>query len=160
MHAHLRMLALCAAIGWLPAYAQTPPPPVPSEYQDLYASLDSQIATFSSTVNAGWNGTRSSVAFSAHLASADAYLGPALLGSTHLAGTQLELNSLKALGAKAVTLSIGFPMLYAPFFTNQTDYQQYLNYYTQVASMVRAASLKLIVETQVVLPGGSLNVGP
>jgi hypothetical protein len=62
------------------------------------------------------------------------------------------LQQLQALGISSVTVHINFPILYSPSYTDQCQYQQYLNFYIQVASEVRAAGLKLVVESQVAQP--------
>jgi fibronectin type 3 domain-containing protein len=127
-------------------YAQSSPP-VPAEYQDLYSSLTTQLASFESVVKAG--GTYPT-AFSAELQSANSARGPAVLTSPYRT-VLMELDSLKALGVKAVNVGIHFPILYSSYYANATDYQQYLNFYTQVARDVRARGLKLIVESGLVI---------
>ncbi len=122
-------------------------PPVPTEYQDLYNSLTTQLSSFEAVVKAG--GTYPT-AFSGQLQSANAANGPALLTSPY-SSVLMELDSMKALGVKAVNVGIHFPILYAPFYASAADYQQYLNFYAQVARDVRARGLKLIVETGLVI---------
>ena len=48
-------------------------------------------------------------------------------------------------------VEVGFPMLYRPFFSSQVQYQQFVDFYTQVAASVRTAGLKLIVENEFLL---------
>ena len=143
--------------------AQTVPPPVPAEYQDLYGSLNASLTNFSNSINAAWDKSKGPTAFSAHLLSANSLLGPALFGPQHYARVLLELDGLKAMGIKAIAVSIDFPILYPAYFTNPADYQKYLGFYTRLAKDIRARGLKLVVESQVLLTQtglGTLNPKP
>ena len=60
------------------AHAQTP---VPAGFQDLYSQLASDVATFKSTIDQSWDGSRSPVTFGANLSCADSNRGPALVGA-------------------------------------------------------------------------------
>ncbi len=160
---HPRRLWLAAAVVSAATLAAQSAAPVPPEYQDLHDELVADVAAFQQTIDQSWDGSRWPVAFSANLSSADSSAGPVLLGPNALTAVRLELDSLKALGAKAVTLDLDFPVLYPPFHQSQADYQQYLGFYTQVAQEVRARGLKLVVETQAIFsqPGyANWNVGP
>jgi len=135
-------------------------PPVPSTYQDLYTQLDQQITSFSGAVNAGWNKSPYPVAFSGQLALANAEQGSALIGSGYYNTVLMELNELQALGAKAVTVHIDFPVLCPSFYQTSAQFQQYLNFYIQLAADIRARGMKLIIETEVIFTQGypsSLN---
>jgi hypothetical protein len=89
---------------------QTPP-----EFQPLYRELETQVANFSALVDSRWNRVKHPVAFSAELltASADSYYD--LLSPANQANVPLEIARLRAIGVKAVTVSVHFPLLYAPF---------------------------------------------
>jgi chitodextrinase len=141
------------------AASASTPEPVPSTYQDLYDQLNTGLTAFNTTLNGLWNGSKSPVVFAANLNNADANSGPQLPAASPYGGAQLEIQAFKALGVQAVMVQIGFPMLYPPFFTwlqaqpgyQQVQYQQFANYYQQLAQNVRAAGLKLIVENNVLL---------
>jgi hypothetical protein len=133
-------------------HAQTPPP-APASYQDLYTATKAQIDAFSGQVPT--HGTYPTD-FSAELMTANSARGPALLAQSRT-GLLMELDSLQAMGLKAVTVGIHFPILYSGYYQNPSDYQQYVNYYTQLAQDVRARGLKLIVETGIVLNEPGLN---
>jgi chitodextrinase len=133
-------------------HAQTPPA-APASYQDLYSATKAQIDAFASQVPA--HGTYPTD-FSAELMTANSARGSALLAQSRT-GLLMELDSLQAMGLKAVTVGIHFPILYSGFYQNPSDYQQYVNYYTQLAQDVRARGLKLIVETGIVLNEPGLN---
>src|SRR5205807_1809789 len=98
-------------------YAQNTPP-VPAAYQDLYGSLSTQLNAFESVVHAG--GTYPT-AFSGQLQSANSANGAALLTSPY-STVLMELDSMKALGVKAVNVGIHFPILYSPYYANVADY--------------------------------------
>jgi chitodextrinase len=150
-----RRLMLCAATVLLLARGAEPAPPVPAEFQDLYSELYSYITDFRQTIDQSWDGTRSPVAFSANLLAANSSGGTDLLAPGAIDQVRQELDGLKGLGVKAVSLDISFPVLYAPFHTtNGGDYAEFLAFYVQVAQDVRARGLTLIVETQAVFTQG------
>jgi hypothetical protein len=131
------------------------PPPVPAEYQDLYNTLSTQIAGFDAAVNAGWNGSTYPYLDAPQLeaASADSYTN--LLQPVYSLVVGSQLNELQALGAKAVTVHILFPILYPPFYEyigNPGQYQQFVNYYRQLAQDIHARGMKLVVEASVIVP--------
>jgi len=140
-------LAILAVSGEFPCRAQAPPP-VPAAFQDLYTSLDTQLNSFNTTLNSRWNGVKYPVIFSAGLWNANANTGPQMLNPGFLAGVQAELQELKAMGVQGVTVGVGFPMLYEPFFSSHSQYEQFVAFYQSVAASVRALGLKLIVDNE------------
>jgi hypothetical protein len=128
-------------------------PDVPAEYQAIYSNMTTQISTFQTVVNQGWNGVPYPVAWAPHLSSTESDQFTALLAPNYLTQTVLvELQELRAAGATAVTTHISFPILYQPFYTysnNPSEYQQFVSFYQQVASAVHAAGMQLVVETTV-----------
>jgi fibronectin type 3 domain-containing protein len=144
--------AACLLPAWLLAVAQpcrADAPPVPAGFQDLYTSLDNYLTSFNSTLGAP--GAASPVLYTGTLTNADANAGPQLAGEGYFSGVQLQLQALKAMGVQAVMVAVGFPMLYEPFFSSQTQYQQMVSFYGQVASTVRAMGMKLVVENNCLL---------
>ncbi len=134
---------------------------VPAQYQDLYATLNSAISRFDSTVSSQWNGASYPVLYSAGVSTANGNRGKQLLPPATLAGVNLELDRLRSLGLKAVVLSVGFPILFEPFHQwnegnaaqGTANYQTLLAFYKQVAAEVRARGMKLVVEGGVLFPG-------
>jgi fibronectin type 3 domain-containing protein len=130
-------------------FAQT----VPQAYQAIYNNMTTQISAFQTTVNQGWKGTAYPVEWAPHLSSAESDQFTALLGSGYFNQTVLlELQEIRATGAKAVTVHINFPVLYQPFYTytgNPSQYEQFVSFYQQVASAVHTRGMKLIVESTV-----------
>lgn len=147
------LLLVVAAI--LTGSAAQPAPEVPAEFQDLLMEVGPAIRDFRKTIYRDWDHTRSPVAFGGSLLTAHAGLGAELLTESRRAGVRQELDGLKALGVKAVSLDLSFPVLHPPFHQSPEEYQQYLDFYTQLAEDVRARGLKLIVKTQALFTQGS-----
>jgi len=131
--------------------ASTPPPSVPPNFQGMYTTVNTQLATFNTTLNL-LPPSKYAVQYAAELKNADSNAGPLLVNSGSMTGVQRQLQELKAMGVKAIMVQVGFPMLYEPFLTSQgVSYTQFVSFYQQVASQVRAAGLKLIVENDILL---------
>jgi fibronectin type 3 domain-containing protein len=126
-------------------------PPVPASYQDLYSLLNSQIATFDTSVRATWDGTRYPTTFSSQLLSAESNNYMNLLGSTYYQYSVLpELQAVQAVGVKSITVHIHFPLLSAAFHQQSgTNMQDFVTFYKQLAQDVHARGLKMMVETSV-----------
>lgn len=151
--------AVLAALVIAPAAQQ----PVPLEYQDAYAEVSTALNDFRQVLDQSWDGTKAPVAFSANLLTANSSRGLVLIEPGARDAVAHEIDSLKALGIKAVSLDVSFPVLYAPFHSSPQEYQQFLDFYTGVAADVRARGLKLIVETQALFSQGGYtywNLGP
>jgi len=133
---------LSALLSYSNLSAQTVP--VPPTYQDLYTELNNYLVSFNATLGP----TKASAyptLMTGSLKAANSNIGPQLLNGT--TGMQLQLNALKAMGAQAIMVEVGFPVLYQPFLTSQgQSYSAYVAYYQGVATAVRQAGLKLIVE--------------
>jgi hypothetical protein len=141
------------------AFAQTSS--VPSTYQDIYTLLNTQISAFDSTIRAGWNGSSSGVVYAAQLETASAAQYTTLLGANYYTDVVLpELEELQALGVKGVDVHISFPILDPAFYSsNPSQYQQFVNFYQQLAKDVHSRGLKLIVENAVENQYPGANVG-
>ena len=127
-------------------------PPVPLEYRSLYAELDAQMATLETHLGDHWNGVKRPVAFAAELTTASSDRYAELFTPANQARIPVELVRLKALGVKAVTLSVHFPLLYAPFYSNPSAYDENLEIYRRVVNGIRSLGLQVIIESQVVVP--------
>lgn len=128
---------------------------MPAEYQDLYYSLNAQIAGFDAAVKGGWNGKTYPYLNAPQLevASSDEYT--LLLQPGYAEAVATQLDELRALGVKAVTVRIRFPMLYQPFYTyigNPSQYQQFVTFYQQLAQKIHARGMKLVVEASLFAP--------
>lgn len=146
-----------AITGGSPSLAQAPPV-VPAEFQDLYGTLSSDLDAYNSTLNSVWNGSKYPALFAGNFAVANGNGGPDMLDNYNPAA-QNQLQAIKATGARAVLVQVGFPILYSPFFDylatqpgyEGVTYDKFVSYYRQVAQDVRAAGLKLIVENSILL---------
>lgn len=119
---------------------------VPPEYAKLYSTLQATLDDYSSYL-ATRNSSQSYPAIlGTELLPANANRGPALLGSGVMQGVTLYLNRLQELGVGGVTVAIGYP-LYTPAFPR---YQEYVQFYKQVAQEIRKRGMKLDVESSVV----------
>ncbi len=149
----LTFLAVCSpAVRDLSAQA----PAVPAEYADLYRMMAGKIAAFDAKVGPVPAGRGADVAWGAELLAANCNRGRILLEPRTLAGAKLELGRLQTLGVRAVTVCIGFPLLYRPFFEfngNPADYDAFVGFYRALAEEVHRRGMKLIVETAVLFPG-------
>mgnify|MGYP005811739365 CR=1 FL=1 len=141
----MKWIALIAA-GNLCLMAQTAPPP-PSEYQDLYTMMQSQIAAFDQTVRRSWNGGKPPVAKAGELESADGNNGPILLQSYTYNAVLAELDGLKALGQTAVVVAIHYPLLDPAFDAYGGNAAGFTAFYQQVAAGIHARGMKMIVES-------------
>lgn len=141
----LAVIVMLAA-GLRPCRAAAPS--VPAAFQDLYTSLDGDLQAFNASLGSSpqYGGLHTGT-----LTNADANSGPQLVNAGYSIGLQLQLQALKAMGVEAVMVEVGFPMLYRPFFSSQSQYQQFVTFYQQVAASIRALGMKVIVENNCLL---------
>src|SRR5918995_1077073 len=92
---------------------------VPTEYQDLHGELHANLNRFRDVLAQQWDGSPAPVAFGANLLAAHSARGNALLQTGMTDAVRLEIDNLKALGVRAVTLHVGFPMLHRPFHRSE-----------------------------------------
>jgi hypothetical protein len=146
------VLFVLSSVAWgAPVHAQAP-----SEYASLYTTMQTDLANFTGTVNAGWDGTKPPVEFCGELYPATSVSMP----NADFLQTAIipYLDALQALGVSTIKMSINFPVLYEPYYdsasgaNNPAGYQQTLTFYQQVVAAVRQRGLKLIIPTQVVFP--------
>ena len=154
----LLALAVLLACGCAPGRAQgvpapLAPPPAPTDYcGSLYTELNGDLQNFNTLLASPPTWTPipgGPTVYSATLQWANSNTGPQISNPNYLPTVQAQLQSLKALGVQAVSVPALFPILYEPFYGSQAAYQPYLTFYTQVAQAVRAAGLKLIVDSEI-----------
>ncbi len=143
----------------------TPPPPVPSQYQDLYSQLKDDLDKFNATLDSSWSGAKYPVSFATDLYIADNAANGKILQAGYYSQFMTPfLNAIQSLNIKAVKLTISFPILYQPYYAsasganNAAQYQQTLNFYLQLAADVRARGLKFVVVSQAVHPSDSPSI--
>ncbi|MFH0738865.1 MAG: hypothetical protein V2A59_03290 [Candidatus Omnitrophota bacterium] len=121
---------------------------VPQEFQDLYSELDEELNRVDSFFNLKDNSSNFPVLFGVQLLSADVRRSDKLLEPGEYKGMLMQLERLKGLGVQLVTISIGFPGLYQPFYKRKKDYEAYLDFYKRLSNEIHSRGMKLIIETQ------------
>jgi fibronectin type 3 domain-containing protein len=163
------LVAILALSFLLPYRVNAQAPPVPSTFQDLYTELDNYLVNFNATLPSG-GGPAYPTLMTGSLKASNSNAGPALLGGYNSQSgqlqseVQLQLNALQAMGAQAIMVQVGFPVLNQAFLTSQgQSYTDFVAYYTGIARAVRAAGMKLVVENDTLLVnsvGGGWDVAP
>ncbi len=139
----------------LKVYAQTN---VPTEFQKLYSTLKTSLDNYDTYLDSHQTGNAFPVIFGGELLPANSNRGPDLLRPETMQSVTTFLNRLQELGVKSMTVTVGYP-LYTPKFPR---YQEYVQFYKQLAAEVRKRALRLDVEAQVILvnaPDSSLQTG-
>lgn len=77
---------------------------------------------------------------------ANANRGPDLLKPESIEGVKIYLDRLKELGVQGVTIAVSYPLYLQGF----DRYQEYVEFYKQVAEEVRSQGMKLDVEAGVI----------
>lgn len=121
------------------------PNPVPPDYQAMYDFLAQSLDRWQQRI-ATTPGMSASPVFGAHLLTANANRGAALLAPGVLTTVDAELTRFKQLGIQGVTVTISFPILNADY----PNAAQYLDFYARVAQHVRDRGMTFTVEQHVV----------
>jgi hypothetical protein len=129
----------------------------PGEFTQTCGQLQHYVDKLESTVTSHWDGKRTPVSFSTELLSANDNRGPqVLLNPTTLEGARREMDAIASkLGVQAITILVGFPTLYQPFYQynkDPEDYGKVLSFYKSVMSEARKRGLKVAIESSVVFP--------
>jgi len=117
---------------------------VPSQYQSQYTSVQSLLSQFNTTLGSPPS-VYNSFTYAAELLPANGNQGPTLFNTSNLNGVERNLQALKAMGVKGVTIALGYPLL-DPTFPNST---QYLQYFKTVVSMCHQDGFVVDIEAQV-----------
>ncbi len=149
-----KRLTALSLIALAPVFGQNAP--VPPAYQGLYTELSNDLSALTTTVNSQWNGQKGQTMYTSELLNANGSIGLGLLASGARQKYLQELNALKSIGVQAVTVKMGFPMLYQPFLQfngDPGDYGPIIQFYQQVVADVHAANMKIVVESASIFPG-------
>jgi len=120
--------------------------------------LSGWISSYNDALRANWDRTLAPVAFSAELHPANSHRGYDLFTQGNLEALSLTLDSYQEMGIQAVTVKISFPILYPSFHQSAGEYQQFLNFYTELARDIREnRKLKLIVDSQAIFSDGNFS---
>lgn len=126
---------------------------VPKESQDLYSELDDELNRIEKFFELNSKTANYPVLFGATLSGADPILRDKLLAAGQYDSIVLELNRLKSLGVQAVTIRLGFPYLYQPFYKTKKDYELYMDFYKRLRGDIKERGMKLVIEAQAFSPG-------
>jgi len=163
MRFHFRGWQAAALLLFSGTCAAGKSPSVPANFRELYTSLDQKLNAFDHTVSSQWNGQKAPVVWSTELLIANCNRGLSLLRPQVYRSTLRELDRLQGIGVKGVTLCIGFPILYRPFYDfngDPQDYPRMLSFYRKLAAEIHGLGLKMIVESSILFPGiYSVNSG-
>jgi len=132
---------MSGSVGW--TQVGSPEVGVPSQYRDLYYTLDSKLGDILSYVNSQWDGRTYAVNFAAELIAANGHRGEELLKPDSIQGVAFMIDRLKSLGVKGVKVAVKYPLL-RPDFPNSNGY---LEFYKKVSQEVKKRSLVLYVAT-------------
>jgi hypothetical protein len=110
-------------------------------------------------LSSAWDGSSFPVNYAAELLTADANAGPGILQSAQQQVMTQEINGEVAMGVKAITVQIGFPIFDPDFyeFSGQTaaqaqqTVQSWISYYQSVAQAIHNRGIKMIVESNPLL---------
>lgn len=134
---------------------------VPSDYQELYESLEATLDTLHADIDQQWDGTLyPDFIPMASVLPANSNLGESLLQDGKLDFVKLYITRLREMGCKGVQLDIQFPILDPDYFAfakayglmsqDSPDDTDYLAYYKAVVQEIRKQGLSLSIESQVV----------
>ncbi len=127
------------------------PGPVPAQYQEQYAQIQTEVNAFTSQV--GTPPKHPSTTIGVELLAANGNIASGLLGPSALSGVTSELDAFSMLGVQGVTVDVSFPLL----LPTTTDAAGYVTFYKQVAQQVRAHHMVLSVEENPIFAGTPLT---
>ncbi|HTQ57181.1 MAG TPA: fibronectin type III domain-containing protein [Bryobacteraceae bacterium] len=148
-----RILCLLAALSFvcLPSHADVPTPPTPPAVPAGYCTtIATEVQGYMDAFNASI-GTppQIPVLHTGQLQQADSNAGPSV--DNALPSSLAQAQELQAMGMQAVKITIGFPLLYEPFWGSQSAMQPYLNFYQTLVSDLHAMGLKVIIQNTILL---------
>jgi hypothetical protein len=117
---------------------------VPLKYQSQYASVQNLLNQFNSSLGPAPL-SKNNFTYAAELLPANGNRGPDLFSPNNLNSVATNLNALKAMGVKGVTIALGYPLLDPTF----PDNQQYLQYFQTVVTMCHQQGFTVDIESQV-----------
>ncbi len=116
--------------------------PVPPEYADLYALLESKLQAVERYLTANWDSTKHSVVFSTELLAANSNQGERALSEQAWQSILLNLDRIQFLGVRAVKVAVKYPIL-MPDFPRSAEY---LALYKKLGDELRRRNLKFLVQ--------------
>jgi len=147
----------------VPLCALTPPPAVPPEFQDLYPVLQTDLDTFQQTLDGLWNKVPAQTSFAADLLAADSNQGSGLLGPYSQAAVQAELTAMQKMGITTATVTVHFPIVYAPYYVSPqgglgtgNTAAEYISFYQSVVNTAHSMNppMRVAMESYVDFTNG------
>jgi PKD repeat protein len=146
-----------------------PPSAVPAAFAETYAATQGQLQAMQ-TALAVWTGTKGQIAYGSEGEMSGANRGQSLLNTNPDA--LVEFEALKSMGCTEITVDVGFPILWQPFYessyytpiagsTGDQDYQNMVAAYQKLVSEAHSRGVAVVAKSQCVLSGFStttLNV--
>jgi len=132
---------------------------VPGQYRSLYDTLHGYIDSYSAQIAPVWDGSKYPVSYTAELLAADSNGGFGILQQAVREAMTQELDAIHSLGATAVTVQIGFPLLDENFYLSLgqssdqagQSVQSWIDYYASVVQAAHDRGVKVIVEANPLL---------
>jgi len=125
----------------------------PAEYQRMYSNLKASLDSYEVYLYSHSMGEKYPVVFGAELLPANSNSGSDPLKSNAMQGVVVYLDRLHELGVQGVTIAIGYP-LYLP---NLAGYEEYVQFYKQVAQEIKKRGMKMDVEAGVIFAGTTFS---
>lgn len=119
--------------------------------------MESQITAFDQKIVKDWDGKPYPTNFSGHLYNANSNRGTAIIDPERYPALLLELDGLKALGVKAISINIDYPIIHPAFDPYGGQSADFLAFYQKVVADIRARGLKVIVETAAIFSQADLS---
>ncbi len=116
--------------------------PVPSEYHDLYALLETKLQSAERYLSTHWDGERYSTIFSTELLAANSNQGERVLSEQSWQNILFNLDRIQFLGVRAVKVAVKYPIL-MPSFPRSAEY---LALYKRLGDELRRRNLKFLVQ--------------
>jgi len=146
----------CPTGGCVPTPPQPPSVSTGGAYcTEIYNELTGVLSDFNNQISLPPTWVPVSLGptiFPANLQVSDANTGPAVGGEGYINSVLPQLYESQAMGAKAILLQIGFPVLYSPFLTyEKLTPADYTGFYGQLAQTIHSLGMKVIVENSILL---------
>jgi hypothetical protein len=116
--------------------------PIPQEYDDLYALLETQLQAAERYLSTHWDGERYSAVFSTELLAANSNQADRVLTEQAWQSILFNLDRIQLLGVRAVKVAVKYPIL-MPAFPRSAEY---LALYKKLGDELRRRNLKFLVQ--------------
>lgn len=119
---------------------------VPPEYAELYSVLETSLNNYDAYLASLNSEVTYPVVYGAELLPANSNRGESLLAPQTMNAVELFLDRFQQLGIQGVTVPVSYP-LYTPHFPR---YEEYVQFFKQVAQKVREHGMTLALESSII----------